>query len=286
MADELNSLPDVPGLEQIAQEVMQEKDRKFEQVVEPKGEPFDLAQFKNPRDMLKSYKEIQGAFTKMTEENKSLSTKITEYEKTLQQMRDEIEIYKVKTEFSPPASIGEPPDVSPQLREYLGDEGMSALERLIERKTVNQLTTLRIVDVLNEEEGRDREDFQERLAYMYQVANQYPQLKATPEGVRKLFQLGDKLREERTKRLTDKAIKAVLGDDVDIERMKQTFKRSGASTVQTSTNLAYMPETTGSVRTGAEAETGKDYEDRVHEAAKTGDVDSVLNLLFKQKLGT
>jgi Tfp pilus assembly protein PilV len=43
----------------------------------PKPEQSNLAQFKTPEDLLKSYKEVQGAFTRTSQENKALKDAAT-----------------------------------------------------------------------------------------------------------------------------------------------------------------------------------------------------------------
>ena len=272
MVDDVKGLPDVEGLKDF---INQDKDIKKEsKATDPNKATVDLAQFKTPEDLLKSYREVQGFSTKVSQENKDLKTRLDALERMNVELNERMEVT--------------PPVIPQAPAKNFQDLYYENPEAAIEQKIVQNVNMLRIADVLEEEQGKNPEEFQERYAYANYLKNQYPHLSTTPQGVKKLFQIADKARDEMTKKSAYKSLKMLFGDDVDIEKLRPLIKKD--ATTQTTNlenqarNLAYMPDTT-SGRSGADTTNKGDFSSQRKEAAERGDVDAVLQSIFKEALG-
>lgn len=229
-------------------------------------EELDLGQFKNPKDLLKSYKEIQGAFTRVTQENKDLKGKLAEFEEQMQLMAQPA---SSTTDWSP--------NTESQTQFY--DDPDAAITQ-----KVNQAVTLqRVTDVLEIEQEKNPGEFQERYAFAQMVAKQYPQLTTSAQGIRKLFQLGDKMRDDHTRKNMGKALESLFGEPLaeeEITKLRTLVKGEEAkSQTQISTN-AFMPDTTHP-GTEASTDTTAEIQKQIEERKNAGDVDGVLEGMFR-----
>lgn len=292
MEEGTNGLPDVAGLtafvqatqdkatvapttDQQAQQTQQtpQTETGTAQVQTPaKPDEPDLAQFKTPEALLKGYKELQGAFTRTSQEKAALAKQM---EQLQAQFQEQMELMRLS---QPRPNIQQAPPAK-DFEQMFIENPQKAVETLAEHKAAGMLLQSKIQDVLEEESLKSPQEFQERYAYAKAVSQQYPQLVTSSAGVKKLFQLGDKLRAEQQRTQAIRAVSAVFGDDVDMEKVKTLFKRDAAST--NNQNLAYMPDTNSSLRTGAESGNPPDFGSAVHQAAQKGDVDSVLENQFR-----
>lgn len=272
MADELdNALSDL-DLAAAAKDIQGQQDK--EPVVEPKSEPkaepqeLDLGQFKNPKDLLKSYKEIQAAFTRVTQENKLTKQQIGE-------LQEQVELAR--------AAANRPPQ-EPQKR--FDEAFVENPEAAINQRIAQTVMTQRIAEILEEESEKSKDDFNERYAYAQQVARQYPQLATSPSGVKKLFQFGDKLRSDALKKNASKALESIFGEplnDEEISKLRKMVKGDKAIAKTNNTSDAYMPDTSTSTRTGTDT-TRPDADHKMREAVEKGDVDGAIDALFKSVL--
>jgi len=232
-------------------------------------EELDLGQFKNPKDLLKSYKEIQAAFTRMSQENKLNKQQLAE-------MKEAMELAK---------AAAEQPRYQPPQRKF--DEAfVENPEAAIQQQIAQQVVTTRIAEVLEEEADKNKDDFSERYAYAQQVARQYPQLASTPAGVRKLFQFGDKLRQDALKKNASKALESIFGEPLgeeEIVKLRRMVKGDKAIKPNNNISDAYMPDTSTSTRTGAESDR-KTNETDIDERASKGDVDGTIAAIFNAAL--
>lgn len=272
MADELdNALSDL-DLAAAAKDIQGQQDK--EPVVEPKSEPkaepqeLDLGQFKNPKDLLKSYKEIQAAFTRVTQENKLTKQQIGE-------LQEQVELAR--------AAANRPPQ-EPQKR--FDEAFVENPEAAINQRIAQTVMTQRIAEILEEESEKSKDDFNERYAYAQQVARQYPQLATSPSGVKKLFQFGDKLRSDALKKNASKALESIFGEplnDEEISKLRKMVKGDKAIAKTNNTSDAYMPDTSTSTRIGTDT-TRPDADHKMREAVEKGDVDGAIDALFKSVL--
>jgi len=271
MVDGTNGLPDVDLTPILDDLQAQDKDRQTEIKTTDKGtEPdkeMDLAQFKNTKDLLKSYKEIQGYTTRVSQENKGL--------------KDELAGLKEQIELSRPASqTYQPPQSNKSFDESFLENAEGAVDAMVTRRVM----TTRIAEVLEEEAEKGKGEFQERYAYAQSVAREYPNLATTPGGVKKLFQLGDKLRTEHLKRNAGKALESIFGEPLseeEITKLRTLVKGEKAKKTTNNTD-AYMPDTSTSTRTGSTDDQKQTSEADIEKAAKAGDVDGVLRAKFAQ----
>jgi hypothetical protein len=276
---DVQGIPDVQGLDALVSETQEStptqnqpevKETKTEQSVQTPTEELDLAQFKNPKELLKGYKEIQGTFTRTSQENKTLKEQLA-------QMNEQIELMRM--------SQTRPPVQQPQQKDFdqmFLENPQAAVESLAERKAQALMTQSKIQDVLEEENLKEPNEFTERYAYAKLVSQQYPQLVTSTAGVRKLFQLGDKLRAENQKTQAFKAVKAVFGEDVDFEKFKQLIKKD-SSPESKNINNAYMPDTSNSHGNQSESNTGHNADAEISAAVSKGDPDGVIAAIFKQQ---
>lgn len=260
-----NSTPDkVQGVAQQNQEPIVDQ--------QPSGEPeIDLAQFKNPKDLLKGYKEVQGAFTRTSQENKALKDQLS-------QINERLEM----------SALQQPLPVQQQARSF-DEMFVENPEKAIDIAVEQKLHFARIADVLESEANKNPQDpaeFQERYAAAMHVRQFYPQLTQSAAGVKKLFELGDRLRIENAKKNAERMIKMTFGEDVDVAKFRNMIKKDNTPTDSSkiNKNLAYMPDTSGSgIRTGAD--TGKtNIDTQIQDAAGRGDVDAVIGNIFQKVL--
>jgi hypothetical protein len=272
MADEIdNALSDL-DLNAVAKDIQgqQEKEPVAEPKVEPKAEPqeLDLGQFKNPKDLLKSYKEIQAAFTRVTQENKLTKNQIAE-------LQEQVELAR--------AAANRPPQ-EPQKR--FDEAFVENPEAAINQRIAQTVMTQRIAEILEEESEKNKDEFNERYAYAQQVARQYPQLATSPSGVKKLFQFGDKLRQDALKKNASKALESIFGEplnDEEISKLRKMVKGDKAIAKTNNNSDAYMPDTSTSTRTGSDQKQDN-YDIKIKESVEKGDVDGVVAALLERQL--
>jgi hypothetical protein len=286
-----SGLPKVEGLEQIFQsDATEDKGVKQplvpdvtaqQQVQTPPETPrggqvqdeIDWGQFKNPKDLLKSYKEIQGFTTRVSQENKQLKDE-------LQKLKEESELRQFQV----------PQRQQPQTPKDFEQLFVENPEQAIEYKAAQIANTQRIAEVLEEKEMENPPEFQKRYAYVQMLARnpQYQPLSNSPRGVKKLFELADKARKDDLRNGAHESLKELFGEDVDLDKFKALIKKDQAtSTTNPPTNPlnAYMPQTGMSTRTGADADAQLSELERLkQEAIKTGDVQKVAGVLLKQAL--
>jgi vacuolar-type H+-ATPase subunit I/STV1 len=225
-------------------------------------------------DIEKSYKEIQGFATRVSQEN-------SELKKALAQLKEQVELVQLQQQ---PVQRSQPQNAGKDFDSLFIENPQQAITAVASQAMQQQLEVSRKADVLQEEYAKNSEEYQERYAYASRLLPQYPQLGSSPAGLRKLFELGDKIRLSEYQRKGMALVKAALGDDVDIEKFKQLVKSDQAGTTnQTQTNNAYMPDTTMSSRTGTDSGKNVTIDQEIQAGVKSGDMDAVLNVLFKEK---
>ncbi len=239
-----------------------------------------LAQFKSTKDLLKSYKEIQGFTTRVSQENKAKDKVIAELQENYNKLKEEMEIRKFQA-----------PVAAQQQSRSFNDLFIENPEQAFELKAMQVANTQRIAEVLEDEESKDRKKFPERLAYVKMLAQnpEYQQLTYSPRGVRKLFELADTSRKESMERNAHEILTNLVGGDLDIEKFKALVRKDQQPNTQSTTANpiinAYMPNTRTSTRTGADIDNQtNDLEREKQEAVKTGDASKVAGVLLKQAL--
>lgn len=242
---------------------------------------IDWGQFKNPKDLLKSYKEIQGFTTRVSQENKEKTKAIEELQAKLSQLQEEAEL----RQYQAPA----PPQTSNRSFEEMFIENP---EQAISAKAMEIANAQRITEVLEEKRFENPDDFQERMVYIQMLTQQpqYNRLQYSPKGVQKLFEIADKTRAQTLTKKAHESLKALFGDDVDLEKLKALARKDGTPTINnqsTSANPlhAYMPDSGTSTRTGQDVNMNvNDLERRKREAIAAGDADTVAGAILKQAL--
>lgn len=237
---------------------------------------LDLGSFNNPKEMLKSYKEIQGAFTRMTQENKTLKEKNAELE-------SQAELGGASS-FIPETSPGQEPSTT-------GGDFDPYDPNSFDSRVAQVASSMRISEILEEEHNTNPVEFQERYAFVKMLGAQHPHLARTGAGVKKLFEQADKLRVEAAKKSADKAMAHLFGRELtDEDKTKirgligEHLPESGQTTTSNQTNAGYMPDSTGSVRTGQDVSTKPDLSKEIEEAKKAGDSLRVTELVMQQAL--
>ncbi len=260
MTDELKGIPDVdltPIIDQLGKE-----DTKQNQQQEPQ-KPRD--QFKTDEDRIKGYKELQGFATKVSQENKTLKEQM----QALQEQNELARLSSQRTYYpqQPPQQVMEP-----------------TLEQNIERI----FAVREIANVLEEEADANKPEFQERYAYAQMVSREYPQLATSRRGVKKLFELGDKLRQDYLKKNASKALESLLGSPLgeeEINKLRTMVKGDKAIPLNQQFNSnAYMPDTSTSTKSGSDQNRNPNIESEMDESVKKGDVDGVISAIFKKAL--
>lgn len=229
----------------------------------------EFGQFKTPDDLLKAYKEVQGFSTRMAQENKATEEKLAQLQERLELMQYQRPVPQVQ-QSSPERDFDSLFIENPQ----------KAVSEVASQAVRQQIQTTRLAEVLDEENAKNPQDYQERLAYANQLSQQFPQLAASPTGVRKLFQMADQYRKADYQRKGMAFVKAVIGEDVDFEKFKAAIKKDQSPQTQIANN-AYMPDTTSSTRTGPQPEKIPSNETEIQDAVKKGDIDAVLNAQFR-----
>lgn len=226
------------------------------------GTTLDLAQFKNPKDMLKSYKEIQGAFTKVTQDNADLRKEVAE-------MRSQMQLQNVG---------GQQPVMQPigQSQTSFDEKFTENPEGAIKEVAGQHVVTMNIAEVLQEEMGKNPTEYNERYGYAQVVSQQHPHLTTTAAGIRQLFKLGDELRERHSKAQYAKFTKTLLEDYPALKNLIGQPQRQDATK-----GNAFMPDTTSSTRSRTDDDQ-IDFEKEKADAAKKGDVDGALDAVFGQ----
>ena len=260
-------------------ELQQEQSEQKEQPKEEKKQ--DLGQFKNPEDMLKSYKEIQGAFTKTTQENKELRERLEKLEEERENSR-----------YVPPRQNYQAS--TPDMDENFDDLIVENPRKAIENVNAATYQKMRIAEVLEEIQYENPDNFQHRYNYAQSLSQnpQYAHLANSPVGVKKLFELGDKLMEQEAKKNASKTLEAILGEPVDEQKIAKLREALGTGkqtqTQQTNTQLGnvYMPDTSDTYQAGRDAKVDrkKDFDTKIKEATAEGDVDGVIAAAFGKAL--
>lgn len=276
-----DGLPKVAGLERVFQDdPAQDKGRQVaqsadEQIQAPvvdgqAGNDDELPpEFKNPKEMLKSYKEIQGFTTRISQENKQLKDE-------LQRLKEDAEIRQYQTARQPQAQAKSWDEIF-----------MDNPEKAIEIKASQAANVQRVQEILDEKRQENPDEFQERFAYVNMLA-QRPDLAPltyTPKGVQKLFEMADKTRKDQLVKKAHESLKAIFGEDIDIEKFKAIVKKDTQTNQPTTAHSlnAYMPDTRTSTRTGADVNNNaNDLERQKYEAIKAGDATKVAGLLLQQ----
>lgn len=289
MTEDVQGIPNVQGLEVLVQDdpgqsqpqsatqnnvVVDNKQNVNNEPAKqtPTREELDLAQFGNdPQKLLKSYKEIQGAFTKTSQENKTLKEQMA-------QVAEQMELIRLSQMRTP----AQPQQQQKDFDQMFLENPQKAVESLAEQKAQIMLQQSKVQDVLEEENLKSPGEFGERYNYAKMVAQQYPQLATSTAGVRKLFQIGDKLRSEQQRAQAFKAVKAVFGEDVDFEKFKQFIKKDPNTGINNNNN-AYMPDISNSNGTRSDSPAVNNVDAAINEAVSKGDPDGVIAALFKKQ---
>lgn len=273
--DDMKGLPDV-DLSPIIKDIEKTaSESQPQQVKEPEGKPQDLAQFKSPEELLRGYKELQAYATKVSQENKAIRE---QSQKELAEIKERMELSALQQQqqYIPPQYV------QPQMNQY-----GQPVEEPLEVKIDRTVAIREIAGVLEEEADKNRNEFQERYAYAQYVSREYPNLARSSRGVKKLFELGDKLRSENMKRNAGKALESIFGEplgDAEITRLRTLVKGDKAITQQNFQSNAYMPDTSTSYKSGSDQNRIPNVESELNESVKKGDVDGTLNALFKKVL--
>jgi hypothetical protein len=246
---------------------------------EEKEETTDLGQFKTPEDLLKSYKEIQAAFTKVSQENKTLKEqggnpeKVAQLEMELQSIREEAELLRLQSQA---------PENTQRGSKTFDESWMESPEAAIDERVSQKLAVARINDALEEENLKNPVEYPERYKAADALATRYPNLAKSPQGVHKLFEMADELRKQQLKETSKKTLEYLLGENPSEEQLAK-FKKLllGDKKTTKTNNDAYMPDGSTSTKSGADSDADQDNSVPIREAVKRGDVDGVLQEMFK-----
>ncbi len=265
MENDIQELPNVdltPVLDQIKE--TQEEGSQESQVEKPRNKYGQFTKKDGTLDedgVLKSYKEIQSAFTRVSQDNKASKEE-------MERLREQVELSKYQTQIP---MYQEPP---PQIDD---------------NNPIRTFNVMRIAEILEEESDKNKLEFQERYAYAKMASQEYPQLSTTAKGVKKLFELGDKLRAEHLKKGASKALESIFGEPLgeeEITRLKTLVKGDKSHTkdpVKNNSN-AYMPDTTSTTRSNTDQNRNPNLDLEIAESVKQGDVDGVIKTLFRKAL--
>lgn len=288
MSEDVQGLPDVPGLAQFVAPDIQDNVSQATQVtppvtpqVTPQAQPqqqeVDWAQFKNKdgslnhEALLKSYKEIQGYATKVSQENKQTAEQ-------MRQMQEQLEIIRL----SQVPQYQAPPQQQPQNfdSQFIADP-QSAVQGVAQQVARQTFMQAQVESVLVEEQSKNPAEFQERYNYAMMLRNQYPQLTQSAPGVKKLFQIADQVRTEELKKQSYRAVNQLFGEGA-IDKLSALLAASNPNAQ--ATNLAYMPDTTLVNRTGTEPRQQATNPSEMDAAVQAGDIDAATRILFKNVL--
>jgi len=176
----------------------------------------DLGQFKSETDLLKGYKEIQAAFTRVSQENKALKEqggnpeRVAQLEQELASMREEAELLRLQSQT--PANTQQSP-------RSFDESWMESPEATIDQRVNEKLIQARIQDALDAEESKNRVEYPERYKMADALATRYPQLAKTPKGVHKLFEMADEMRKHQMKETSKKTLEYLLGENPSEEQL-------------------------------------------------------------------
>lgn len=243
---------------------------------EPPTQELDLAQFKTPKDLLKGYKEVQGAFTRTTQENKALKDQVTQLQA---QFNEQMELMRL-SQFNQTTTAPQP--ITEDFDQKFIQNPQQAVESLAERKAQAIVLQSKVQDALEEENLKSPGEFRERYQYAQMLSRQYPQLVTSRAGVKKLFELGDKLRTEQQKNQAYRAVKQMFGEDADLDKIRALIGKPPPSQ-QLSNNNAYMPDTSSGIRNTSEPAAGTNIDAEINDAVNKGDPDAVITALFKRQ---
>jgi hypothetical protein len=289
MSEDVKGLPDVPGLAAFVADSMPQENVQTPQpekaavaatpqpqvTPEIKTQEPDWAQFKNKdgslnhEALLKSYKEIQGAYTKTTQENKAFQENLLKIQQQVQEQQEIARLSAIPRQ-APPAEDFD--------SKFIQDP-KAAVEGVVEQRVASRMLQAQIESVLAEEAGREPDTFQERYSLAMQIRNQFPQLTQTAMGVKKLFQMAENVRKENLIKQSHRAVQMIFGDDIDIDKLRTMAKKTPGNV---NPNLAYMPDTSSSSRSGSESGVPLGHDAEIQSSAAKGDVDSVITALFKK----
>jgi hypothetical protein len=219
-------------------------------------------QFKTDVDRQKGYKELQAVFTKVSQENK---TKDAE----LQRIKEENELLRM-SQYSP----------QPQVQQQNQNEDLNTM-------VARAVSVQTIAGVLQEEAEKNPSEFQERYNYVQHIGRQYPQLTTTSRGVKKLFELGDKLRTDNLRRNAGKALESIFGGPLNEEQTTKlrTLVMGDKAIMQQNLNTnAYMPDTSSSTKSGSDQNQQPNSDQIIKESVKKGDVEGVIKGIFNKAL--
>ena len=235
-----------------------------------------LAQFKSTKDLLKSYKEIQGYTTRVSQENKALKDKTAELEENLKQLKEEIEIRNYQA----------PAQQQQGNQKTFEELFVENPEQALEMKAMQVANTQRVAEVLEEEKLANPSKFSERVKEMRELLSDNPQMRPlsySPKGVKKLFEFADKSLKEKVAKRAREFMDFLTEQGIDI----RTLANNSTQTQTTTANPldAYMPTTRTTTRTGADVDIPLNELERAkQEAIKTGDASKVAGVLIKQAL--
>jgi predicted RNase H-like nuclease (RuvC/YqgF family) len=289
-----NDLPRVEGLEaavqdafaqdkgqqvQVAQPVVQDQQAAPSaegQAAQTMSDEEILAQFKSTKDLLKSYKEIQGYTTRVSQENKTLKEKAQraeELENRLNQLQQEMELRQYQMPQQP---------VQQKSFEEMFIENP---EQAIAMKANEIATIQRIQEVGLEERAKNPQEYVKRAETVQKLAldPRLQHLQYSAQGVRKLFEIADVVRKKETAYMT----RQMLNDPIVVETLREKLGIQNNNTNSNpQTNLAYMPDTGTSYRTGQDMLNGQMTEIRrsKEEALQKGDVGGVTRALIQEAL--
>jgi len=285
MAEDVSGLPDVQGLSDLVKSSQDNDPQNPTEVPTPVENGTDSVptetqdtQFRNKdgslnqEALLKSYREIQGYTTKVSQENK------VAFEQ-LNQLKEQIEILRLSQGHS------QLPQNTPAERDFdsLFIENPQSAVAGVAGETARQIIMqTQIESVLAEEQTKNPGEFNERYQFAMAIKNQFPQLVRSAAGVRKLFEIADNARKEELKKQSYRAVQVLFGDDVDLEKLKALAKKTPVNAT-TNPNLAYMPDTTHGTRTDAGTRIPQSGT-VIDEAVQKGDADRVIQEIFKQTL--
>lgn len=276
--DDVSGLPDVSGLTEFVAQNLEGTQATPPQTQTPPqvSQPTDTTvkvdgktvQFKTAEEAFRAYTEVQAFAQRLADENKK-------YQEQLKSMNEMMELMRMQ----------QVPYVQPQGAPQHGNFDAQFIqnpEAAIEAKVEQKVLTARIADTLGEEESKNPQEFQSRYAYAKLMARQYPNLANNPAGVKKLFELGDRQRQDDMKRNASQAVQMIFGDDVDLEKLKALASKNGSTQPSTS-NLAYMPDT--GFPTGVRPQPqNKTIDTMITEAASKGDIDATVSNVFAKVL--
>jgi len=277
MPDDVKDIPDV-DLSSIQDDSQEPKPETPPHPEDPKRNIY--GQFRTAEDVLKGYKEIQGFSTKVSQENAELKKRLDEERQRISEMEE-----RMKMATPPPNYNYQPPRQQEDFDTKFTRDPESTLNEYINQ----QIQTARIGDVLVEEREKDPEEFNERYTYVQQLAQQYPHLASSPQGVRNLFKQADKTRTEYRKKSAYKSLEYIFDGPLTEEQMARLKEVVGTGKKQPeqqkeSISGAYMPDSSG-LRAGLQNQ-NPNFDAEIDKHAKEGDVDATIQTLFKKHLST